>query len=400
VARQTELIGFQLSLPNALGESDLIRVEAARGKNLPYDQLSPSGLETLAKAIDHPETPIAELTIPAALSQLFIESGRIIHQTLLTLSLHHRAQPSDTHDVLLHYRHNLQTITQAAPTSNRRQTMEAFSLLNDPRFALPQSHHEAHRKAQRTIAHLIAGKVIDHKKQTAPFTATPPLAEITEMDGQTGTNHFPDPAGFTELWNARSQDETIHQALDIYLDQLEEMAVTPEDYGGHTGSFGFSAETRCQALLHHQGVIFSARLDAATRVKLNNGRTEALVIDYKSGTGGLIPETEAVAIAAAASLDLIAQMVLNLPDRPPRGRALKTPVNGIKGIPSKAEVNFKYLVLKSPPQIIDPAEVIGFNLHSIAQTKQLENDFADFLATVRHRPDLEPLLHPRQKRTG
>lgn len=390
--KELELIGFQLTLPDTLGESALVRVETARGKNPPYGHLSPSGLETLAKAIDHPETPVGELTAPSALSQLFIESGRIIHQTLFTLSLHRRARPSDTRDVLSRYYHNLQTITSAAPTSNRRQTMETFNLLNDPRFALPLSHHEVNRKAQRTIAHLIADKVIEKRRQAPPFTDTPPLTQIDPP--------FPDPAGFNRLWDEKHQAETIHRALDVYLDQVEKMAVTPEDYGGHTGTFGFSAETRCQALLYQQEAIFSARLDAATRVKLENGRTEALVFDYKSGANDLIPETEAAAIAATASLDLIAQMVLDLPDHPPQGRALKTTVTGIKEIPAKTDVHFKYLVLKNPPKIIDPAETIGFDPHSIAQTKKLAMDFADFLATLRHRPDLEPLLHPRQKRAG
>jgi len=392
VPRQTELVGFQYALPDALGESALVRVETSRGKNFPYDQLSPSRLEILAEAVDHPETPIADLTAPNLPKEIATESGRILHQTLFTLALYHHAQPSESHDVLLHYRHNLQTIASAAPTSNRHQIMEAFNLLDDPRFAFPRSHHEVHRKAQRTIAHLIADKVIEHKQQTAPFTATLPLVEI---DAQ-----FPDPAGFCQLWGAKHQDETIHRALDVYLDQMEEKAVTPEDYGGHSGFFGFSAEARCQALLHHQRAIFSARLDAATRVKLKNGQTEALVMDYKSGGSGLIPETEAAVIAAAASLDLIAQIILDLPDQPPQGHTLKTSITDIKKIPPKADVRFKYLVLKDPPQIVDPAETIGLDLHSIAQTKQLEKDFADFLATVRHRRDLEPLLHPRQKRAG
>lgn len=390
--RQTELIGFQYSLPDALGESALVRVETSRGKNLPYDQLSPSRLEILAEAVDHPETPIANLTAPNIPKEIATESGRIVHQTLFTLALYHHAQPAESHDVLWRYRHNLQTIATAAPTSNRHQIMEAFYLLDDQRFAFPRSHHEVHRKAQRTIAHLIADKIIEHKQQVAPFTATLPLVEIDTP--------FPDPAGFCELWDANSQNETIHRALDVYLDQMEKKAVTPEDYGGHSGNFGFSAETRCQAFLHHHRAIFSARLDAATRVKLNNGRTEALVIDYKSGSGGLIPKTEAAAIITAAGLDLIAQIVLNLPDQLPQGRALKTPVTGIGEIPPKSDVHFEYLVLKSPPQIIDPAEAIGLNLHSLAQTKRLEKDFADFLATVRHRPDLEPLLHPRHKLTG
>ena len=390
--RQTELVGFQLTLPDALGESALVRVETSRGKNLPYGQISPSGLENLAKAIDHPEIPIADLTAPNVLGQIATESGRIVHQTLFTLALYHHSQPAEFHDVLSHYRHNLQTIAHAAPTANRRQTMEAFNLLDDPRFAFPRSHHEVHRKAQRAIAHLIADKVIDHKKQTPPFIDTPPFAEIDLP--------VPDPAGFTELWNAKRQNEIIHRALDVYLDQEQEMTVIPEDYGGHTATFGFSAETRCQALLHHYGVIFSARLDAATRVKPINGRTEASIRDYKSGSGGLIPETETAKLSLAVGLNIIAQMVLNLPERPPPGRALKPTVTGIREIPPRTDVHFEYLVLKDPPQIIDPAKIIGLDLHSIAQTKNLENDFADFLATVRHRPDLEPLLHPRQKRSG
>ncbi len=368
----------------------MVRVETSHGKNLPYGQLSPSRLEILAEAVDHPETPIADLTAPNLPREIATESGRIVHQALFTLALYHHAQPTESHDVLARYRHNLQTIASAAPTTNRHRIMEAFNLLDDPRFAFPRSHHEAHRKAQRTIAHLIVGKVIEHKQQTAPFTATLPLIEIENL--------ISDPVGFCELWDAKGQNETIHRALDVYLDQMEEKAVIPEDYGGHSGFFGFSAETRCQALLHHQRAIFSARLDAATRVKLKNGRTEALVMDYKSGGSGLIPETEAAVIAAAASLDLIAQIVLDLPDQPPQGHTLKTSITDIKKIPPKADVRFEYLVLKNPPQIIDPAGAIGFDLHSISQTKQLEKDFADLLATVRHRQDLEPLLHPRQKR--
>ena len=60
-------------------------------------------------------------------------------------------------------------------------------------------------------------------------------------------------------------------------------------------------------------------------------------------------------------------------------------------------MEIKHIILSDPPQIIDPLEELGIDLHDPRQASRLDQDFADLVETIRHDERLKALLERKRK---
>ena len=121
------------------------------------------------------------------------------------------------------------------------------------------------------------------------------------------------------------------------------------------------------------------------------------ITDYKTGPK-FFPKAEADQIAVKASLHLLAQMSLALPKRSDRlAPNIKVQIRDIRAIKPASHVEIKHIILSDPPQIIDPLEELGIDLHDPRQASRLDQDFADLVETIRHDERLESVVGEKEK---
>jgi hypothetical protein len=376
---------YQYTLPRLTDQPDVVRIKLHR----PGEQfipLSSSRLEIITHAMNHPEIPVEEFSQPSTDKQIAIEAGKLLHLSVELIDMNSSAQPADTHDVAQLHHHNLVKLTaRIAPTEKRPVIRLALAILDNEKFAHPSLHaaKSIFASAHKSIALKIAGEVIREAKNDAPFTVNSPLPEMETEENNDD---------FLAEWNMRGMDQLVLGAISLLMDQRQYQTVTPADYGPG-GNF---SEPRLNTLLFQKKVSFSAAPDNLVLVHMPE-EAFVRVADYKTGRK-FFPKTEAGQIAVKASLHLLAQMGLALPDKiKPTGTSIKVQIRDIRAIKPGEHVEIKHIILSDPPQIIDPLEELGVDLHDPRQASLLDQDFADLVETIRHDERLKPLLEKRRK---
>lgn len=376
---------FQYTLPGLADQSDVVRIKLHR----PGEQfipLSSSRLEIITNAMQHPEIPVEEFNQPTTDKQIAITAGKLLHRAVELIDINSAAQPAETHDVVQAHHHNLaRLVARLAPTDKKQSVRQALAILDRPEFAHPHLHAAKYLffQAHKTIATEIAGVVINEAKNSPPFTVNLQLPETEEKEN--GDD-------FLAEWNNRRMDQMVLGAVCVLMDQRRNQIVTPPDYGPG----GNLNEPRLNALLHQDKVSFSATPDDLILVHMPED-TYARISDYKTGPK-FFPKTQAGQIAVKASLHLLSQMSLALPEKiKPTGASIKVQIRDIRAIKPTEHVEIRHIILSETPQIIDPLEELGVDLHDPRQSSRLDRDFADLVATIRHDERLKPLLERKKK---
>jgi hypothetical protein len=377
---------FQYTLPSlSEDQPDIVRIKLSRPGE-PLIPLSSSRLENITHAMQHPEIPVEQFSQPSTDKQIAIEAGKILHLAVEMIDINTAAQPAETHDVPQIHHHNLIKLTaRMAPTEKRPVIRLALAILDNDRFAHPNLHaaRKTFASAHKSIALEIAGEVVKEAKRDMPFTVNLPFPE-TELE-ETNDDLLAE-------WNRRGMDQLVLRAVGLLMDQRQDQTVTPADYGPG-GSF---SEPRLNALLFQKKVSFSASPDNLVSVHMPEDKF-VRVTDYKTGRK-FFPKTEAGQIAIKASLHLLAQMGLALPDKiKPTGTSIKVQVRDIRAIKPGETVEIRHIILSDPPQIIDPLAELGVDLRDPRQASLLDQDFADLVETIRHDERLKPLLTRKKK---
>jgi hypothetical protein len=376
---------YQYTLPKLTDQPDIVRIKLHRpgGQFIP---LSLSRLENITKAMAHPEIPVEEFNQPTTDKQIAITAGILLHRAVELIDINTAVQPADTHDVAQAHHHNLVKYSaRMAPTEKKQPVRQALAILDNSRFAHPNLHaaKKIFFQAHRTIAQEIAGAVINEAKKKSPFTVNFPLLETEENAND---------SDFLAEWNNRGVDQLVLRTVDLLMDQRLSQTITPADYGPG-GSFN---ELRLNALLFQNKVSFSATPDSLVSVHMPESHF-ASITDYKTGPK-FFPKTEAGQIAVKASLHLLAQMSLALPENiQPTGTSVQVKIRDIRAIPKSSQAKIQHIILSDPPQIIDPLNELNIDLHDPRQSSQLDHDFSDLVATIRHDERLKPLLERRRK---
>lgn len=376
---------YQYTLPRLTDQPDVVRIKLHR----PGEQfipLSSSRLEIITNAMDHPEIPVEEFNQPSTDKQIAITAGMLLHRAVELIDINDAVQPADTHDVAQAHHHNLVKYSaRMAPTEKKQAVRQALAILDNSRFAHPNLHAAKgiFFQAHKTIAREITEIVINEAKENSPFTVNLPLPETEEEKNEDD---------FLAEWNNRGVDQLVLRAVDLLMDQRQTQTVTSADYGPG-GSF---SELRLNALLFQAKASFSASPDNLVSVHMPEEHF-VTITDYKTGPK-FFPKTEAGQIAVKASLHLLAQMALHLPDRiNPTGTSIKVPVRDIRAIKPTDHAEIKHIILSGEPHIIDPLEELGVDLHDSMQASRLDRDFADLIETIRRDERLKPLLTRRRK---
>lgn len=376
---------YQYTLPRLTDQPDIVRIKSHRSGEQ-FIPLSLSRLENLTRAMAHPEIPVEEFNQPSTDKQIAITAGMLLHRVVELIDINSAAQPAETHDVVQAHHHNLaKLVARLAPTDKRQSVRQALAILDRPEFSHPLLHAAKNLffQAHKTIATEIAGVVINEAKNSPPFTVNLQLPETEEKENSDD---------FLAEWNNRGVDQLVLRAVDLLMDQRQNHIVTSADYGPG-GSF---SEPRLNALLFQDKVSFSATPDSLVSVHMPENHF-ASIADYKTGRK-FFPKTEAGQIAVKASLHLLSQMSLALPEKiKPTGASIKVAVGDIRAIKRTDHVKIEHIILSDPPQIIDPLKELGVDLHDPRQSSRLDQDFADLVATIRHDERLKPLLMRRRK---
>lgn len=376
---------YQYTLPRLTDQPDVVRIKFHRpgGQFIP---LSLSRLENLTRAMANPEIPVEEFSRPSTDEQIAITAGQLLHRAVELIDINTASQPAETHDVVQAHHHNLVKLTaRLAPTDKRQPVRQALAILDRPEFAHPNLHaaKKIFFQAHKTISQEIAKMVISEAKNTSPFTVNLPLPETEESA---------DNNDFLTEWNNRGLDQLVLKTVDLLMDQRQNQTVTPADYGPG-GSF---SELRLNALLSQNQVSFSATPDSLISVHMPESHF-ASVADYKTGRK-FFPKTEAGQIAVKASLHLLAQMSLALPENiPPTGTSVQVKVRDIRALPRSSQARIQHIILSDPPQIIDPLDELNIDLHDPRQASELDRDFTDLISIIRYDERLKPLLEKKRK---
>lgn len=375
---------YQYTLPRLTDQPDIVRIKLHRPGEQ-FTPLSSSRLEIITNAMQHPEIPVEKFNQPSTDKQIAITAGMLLHRAVELIDINTAAQPAGTHDVVQAHHHNLaRLVARLAPTDKKQSVRQALAILDRPEFAHPHLHAAKNLffQAHKTIATEIAGVVINEAKNSPPFTVNLQLPETEEENSD----------DFLAEWNNLRMDQMVLGAVCVLMDQRRNQIVTPPDYGPG----GNLNEPRLNALLHQDKVSFSATPDDLILVHMPED-TYARISDYKTGPK-FFPKTQAGQIAVKASLHLLSQMSLALPEKiKPTGASIKVPVRDIRAIRPTEHVEIKHIILSDPPQIINPLEELSVDLHDPRQSSQLDRDFADLVATIRHDERLKPLLERRKK---
>ncbi|MBI5356048.1 hypothetical protein HZB78_00350 [Candidatus Collierbacteria bacterium] len=376
---------FQYTLPELTDQPDIVRIKLCRPGE-PLIPLSSSRLEIITHAMEHPEIPIEQFSQPSTDRKIAIEAGRLLHLAVELIDINSSVQPAQTHEVAQLHHHNLVKLAaRMAPTEKKQPVRLALALLDDSQLAHPNLHsaRDIFAPAHKSIAMNIAARVVHHARENSPFTVNLPLPE-TEIGEENDD--------FALEWDKRNMDQTIFNAVALLMDQRQSQTIVSSDYGPG----GSLSEPRLNTLLFRDRTSFSAAPDNLVKVNMPDNERFVKITDYKTGRK-FFPITEAGQIAMKASLHLLAQMGLALPDKiKPAGTSIKVKVGDIRVIKPHDHVEIKHIILSEPPQIINPLEELKIDLHDPRQASRLDSDFADLINTIRHDERLKPLLEKRK----
>lgn len=387
--RYAELIGYQLALPDDLGNMELVPRYSSAEKIEPYLALSQSRLELTAEVLGHPEEPVPDPKQMALPIHLAVITGTIVHHITQRTGLWRAIQPTDIHGCEGKYRHNLFTLLpHLTPSSSPRQLRQIIVALDDPRLALPKSgDREVSAGARKTIYNIIAANTLKEAKTQPPFTGTEPL-----FDPDEGLI-FPNPEVFVGAWGDKDKDNAILKMTNAIFEHDESQTVLPGDYGRNTKHLGAASELRMSGLDHDDRLVWSGRLDSVTRVKEFHGKTVVKVTDFKS-TREKKPETPVENDAKNAAAFMTAQLAISLPEMiKPGGTVIKINLRP-RPIPRNVELKITHLVLGgSSPGEIDLLAQINEDWHSPKEAHRARERFGDLVQTIRANEEkLKPIL--------
>lgn len=386
--RQSELIGFQLALPDDAGNMELVPRYSEGDKAQQYLGLSQSRLELAAEALGHPQNPVPDPGNLALPIHLAVTTGTVVHQIAQRTGLWRAIQPTDTHGYEAKYRHNLFTLLpHLTPSSSPRQLRQIIAALDDPRLALPKSgDREVSAGARNTIYKIIAARTLEEAKTQPPFSGADPL-----FDADEGLP-FPRPEIFSAAWEEKSTDGTVLRLAEAIFKHDESQTVLPGDYGRNTKQLGAASELKISGLDHDDRLVWSGRLDSVTRVKDFHGKTVVKVTDFKNNREKK-PETAVENDARNAAAFMTAQLAINLPETVHLGGAVQIKLRP-RPIPRHVELKLTHLVFGgASPGEIDILAEIGEDWHSPKEAHRARERFGDLVTTIRANADkLEPIL--------
>lgn len=387
--RYAELIGYQLALPDDLGNMELVPRYSSAEKIEPYLALSQSRLELTAEVLGHPEEPVPDPKQMALPIHLAVTAGTIVHHIAQRTGLWRAIQPTDIHGCEGKYRHNLFTLLpHLTPSSSPRQLRQIIAALDDPRLALPKTgDREVSAGARNTIYNIIAANTLTEAKTQPPFTGTEPLFDTDEG------LIFPHPEVFTKAWEDKGRDDAISKITAAIFAHDESQTVSPGDYGRNTKHLGAASELKISGLDHDDCLVWSGRLDSVTRVREFHGKTVVKVTDFKNNREKK-PETAVENDARNAAAFMTAQLAISLPEMiKPGGAVIKINLRP-RPIPQNIELGLTHLIFGgASPGEVDLIAEIGEDWHSPKEAHRARERFGDLVTTIRANADkLEPIL--------
>lgn len=389
--RQSELVGYQLALPDDAGNMELVPRYSEGDKTKPYLALSQSRLELAAEALGHPESPVPDPGKLALPIHLAVTAGSIVHHIAQRTGLWRAIQPTDTHGCEDKYRHNLFTLLpHLTPTSSPRQLRQIIAALDDPRLALPKSgNRDVSAGARNTIYKIIAAKTLEEAKTRPPFSGAEPLFDTDEG------LPFPRPEIFSAAWEKNDRDGAVLELTKVIFEHDESRAVLPGDYGRNTKGLGAASELRVSGLDHGNRLVWSGRLDFVFMVKDFHGGKIVQITDFKSSREKK-PETAIENDARASAAFMTAQLAVNLPKMIKPGCAVKITLRP-RPIPQDVELKLTHLVFGgASPEEIDVLAAIGEDWHSPKAAHLARERFGDLVSAIRANADkLEPILRKK-----
>lgn len=385
--RYAELIGYQLTLPNDLGDMELVPRYSSAEKIEPYFALSQSRVELAAGVLGHPDELVPDPKQMALPVHLAVTAGTIVHHIAQRTGLWRAIQPTDTHGYEEKYRHNLFTLLpHLTPSSSPRQLRQIIAALDDPRLALPKSgDREVSAGARETIYNIIAANTLEEAKTQPPFTGTEPL-----FDPDEGLI-FPRPEVFAGAWEDKGRDDAISKITEAIFEHDESQTVLPGDYGRNTKHLGAASELRMSGLDHDDRLVWSGRLDSVTRTKEYQGKTIIMITDFKSNQGQG-PETAIEDDAIRSAAFMTAQLAINLPEMINCG-TVKINLRP-RPIPRHVELKLTHLIFGgASPGEVDILAEIGEDWHSPKEAHRARERFGDLVQTIRANEEkLKPIL--------
>lgn len=391
-----EFVSFQLTLPNALGESGLVPQYAVGPKGKRPVLLSPSRLEAAAFYLDHPEIPISDPRNTPIKQHLIILRGYTFHRIAQATQMWQSVRPSDKQGYKAEYYRRLTSrVAGLAPTAKPAEIRSQAEILADSRMALPRLKSPNFETGERTVYQLIASAVIADMKTKPPFTETMTLPQIAAMATLSQELPFPDPAAVGAAWNNSDSSQELLQLTDRLYDYHQSLALLPVDYHSSQSRFTcYASELRVQTRLNDVNAVWNTRLDELTRGKsIRPPHTHVRVVDFKSGKLSFPPAESYSRTATRAGMMMTARLAAALPDHiPPTGKAVKVMVNPA-GVNPDVEVAVDYVGMGgNQPERIRFGDYWRHDWSSPGKAREGTERFFDLLATIKANPNLEPFL--------